>query len=68
MTAEVDHLHQKLDVAKERLAREFGPTAGERVSECFDRVVAELVAKARVADFVAVLAERYARACIDAGP
>ena len=64
MITDDPQVREKLQGAKERLAREFGD-ADANVSECFDRVVAELVAVARVPDFLPVLADRYARNCIE---
>ena len=58
------HLDNALKGTLERLVREFPDHPRARVTACFDRVVKELLAEARILDFVPLLAYRLARGCV----
>jgi len=49
---------------KERLANEFADRPRAGVAACFDNVSKDLLAEARILDFVPLLAYRLARGCI----
>jgi hypothetical protein len=59
------HLDNALNGMRERLASEFADRPREAVLACFDRVVKELLAEARILDFVPLLAYRLARGRVD---
>ena len=64
MHAESAHLEHRLDRVRRQLATELDATDPERISTCFERARRELLANARITDFLPTLVEREARACI----
>jgi hypothetical protein len=55
------HVDNALNSMKERLAHEFPDRSRAAVTACFECVVEELLAQARILDFVPLLAYRLAR-------
>jgi hypothetical protein len=66
MITEDVQMNARLKAVEERLAREFAGDGYANVSGCFERIAAELVAQARITDYLPVLVDRYTRACISA--
>jgi hypothetical protein len=57
------HTESALNGMKERLASEFADRPSADVAACFDNVTRDLLAEARILDFVPLLAYRLARRC-----
>ena len=58
------HTDNALNGMKERLTHEFGDRSRADVAACFDNVTEDLLAGARILDFVPLLAYRLARGCV----
>jgi len=58
------HTESALNGMKERLANEFADRPPAEVAACFDNVTKDLLAEARILDFVPLLAYRLARGCV----
>ena len=58
------HTDNALNGMKERLTHEFGDRSRADVAACFDNVTKDLLAGARILDFVPLLAYRLARGCV----
>ena len=58
------HTDSALNGMKERLANEFADRPRAGVAACFDNVTKDLLAEARILDFVPLLAYRLARGCV----
>ena len=59
------HLDNALNGTKERLTHEFAHLSRATVIACFDSVVKDLLAQARILDFVPLLAYRLARGRVE---
>ena len=67
MTVHDLRLKQRLDLVRQNLERDFPAVPPKKLEDRLARVVSQLVADARVLDFVPVLAERFTRDWLTSG-